>query len=77
MTDLWLRKWDCGVCNDLVIVDVEAGTVTCNCRTSFVPQWLLIDAWQKKKWLKDYRPTSQAEIDRLRMQRQNQTGAAP
>ena len=73
--NLYLRKSDCGVCNQMVIADLDAGTITCKCSVIRIPQWILIDAWQRRKWLKDYRPITLAEIERLKLQQQSQAGA--
>jgi hypothetical protein len=75
MTDLYLRKWGCGICGQLVIADLDDGTLTCDCSTVYIPQWVLIDAWQRRKWLQNFTQTTQAEIERLKLQRQSQAGA--
>lgn len=48
------RKWDCGICNQPVIADFDTGMITCGCRPIRIPQWVLVDPYQKKVMLKNY-----------------------
>lgn len=72
--NLYLRKNDCAICGQLVVSDLDDGTITCDCNQTFIPQWVLIDAWQRRNWLKNFTKTNPEEIDRLKQQRRSQAG---
>ena len=51
----FVRRWECGICGHRVIADFETGLISCEapsgCQSIAIPQWVLIDAYSRRKWL--------------------------
>lgn len=55
MDGKYVRKFECSVCGKPVVADFETGEITCSltCAPQRIPQWVLMDPCQRRKWLKD------------------------
>lgn len=54
MTDYYLRKHNCAVCNGPVILKKPENTITCQCGVVNIPQWVLVDAYSRSKYMRHF-----------------------
>lgn len=67
---IYLRKSVCGCCGKAVIADLDAEEITCSeaCMVVPIPRWIIIDPWQKNRWLKQcgFNEITREEAARIR-----------